>query len=166
MQTFFVFLLPDGCAKFSDFAFELVNDQSQRLLGLVPAYLRPRRLDVRDSPVVNCADVHAQKVDPHFTVHVVALNLLGWAVAKNLAAQVHHLFDKLRPKLVDLHFFEFLQLVLIDQWTNEGVAVPSGEVLDKALANLRLLVFGVRTLLLQSVLQIIALTNFVSFFVF
>jgi hypothetical protein len=60
----------------------------------------------------------------------VALDLLGWAAAKNLAAQVHNLFDKLRTKLVDLHFFEFLQLVLIDQWTNEGVAVPSGEVLD------------------------------------
>ena len=111
-------------------ALELVDDQGQRLLGLVPAYLRPGRLDIWYGPVVDCAHIHAEKVDPHFTVHVVALDLLGWAAAKNLAAQVHNLFDKLRTKLVDLHFFEFLQLVFIDQWTNEGVAVPSGEVLD------------------------------------
>ena len=165
MKALFIVLLADWSAKFRNFALKLVNDECKGGLSLVSANLYPCRLDVGYSSIVDGADVHAEEADPRFAVHSVTMNLLGWTVAKNLAAQVHHLLDKLGTKLINLHLFKLLKLVFINQGPNQSVTIPLREVLDEAPANLCLLVLRVRALLRQCLLQVVALSDFITFLV-
>lgn len=97
------------------------------LHALVFADVRPRVLHVRHHALVYCGEVGLSKVAEHLARELLPVERLRLYPVNNLAPELHDLFHKLGPELLQLHVLQVLQIFLLGHWPNHGATVAVRE---------------------------------------